>query len=149
MMDMAKNQAAAMTSPPQNLPGELPDIYRLVSEWRATLRDFMSASKEILRRNQITSMQYQTLLAIRVSDEPDGMSMNALASYLGVRHNSAVGLINRLEAHGLVNRTRSQRDRRVAHLRLTEQGENALEALAEAHSQELGRIRPEIRRIFK
>jgi DNA-binding MarR family transcriptional regulator len=48
-----------------------------------------------------------------------------------------------------VQRTRSQRDRRVAHLRLTEEGENTLEALAQAHSEELGRIRPEIRRIFK
>jgi DNA-binding MarR family transcriptional regulator len=124
-------------------------VFRLVADWRAALRDFMSASKEILKKHEVTSMQYQTLLAIRVSDEPEGLSMNGLAGYLGVRHNSAVGLINRLEAHGLVQRARSQRDRRVAHLRLTEEGENALEVLAEAHGQELNRIRPEMRRIFK
>jgi DNA-binding MarR family transcriptional regulator len=149
MMDMAKNQTAAPTTPPPSVPTEIPDVFRLVADWRATLRDFMSASKDILKRHEVTSMQYQTLLAIRVSDEPEGLSMNGLAAYLGVRHNSAVGLINRLEAHGLVQRTRSQRDRRVAHLRLTEEGENALEVLAEAHAQELNRIRPEMRRIFK
>ena len=149
MMDMAKNHTAASTTPPQIVPGEIPDVYRLVADWRATLRDFMSASKDILKKHEVTSMQYQTLLAIRVSDEPEGLSMNGLAAYLGVRHNSAVGLINRLESHGLVQRARSQRDRRVAHLRLTDEGENALEVLAEAHSQELNRIRPEIRRIFK
>src|SRR5579871_5423988 len=149
MMDMAKNQSAASAPAPQTLPTEIPDIYRLVADWRATLRDFMSASKEILKKHEVTSMQYQTLLAIRVSDEPEGLSMNGLAAYLGVRHNSAVGLINRLEAHGLVLRARSQRDRRVAHLRLTEEGETVLEALAEAHGQELNRVRPEMRRIFK
>jgi DNA-binding MarR family transcriptional regulator len=149
MMDMAKNQTASPNAPAPTTPGEVPDVFRLVADWRAALRDFMSGSKEILKKHEVTSMQYQTLLAIRVSDEPEGLSMNGLAGYLGVRHNSAVGLINRLEAHGLVLRARSQRDRRVAHLRLTEEGENTLEVLAEAHSQELNRIRPEMRRIFK
>jgi DNA-binding MarR family transcriptional regulator len=149
MMDMAKNHTTASTTPPQGIPTEVPDVFRLVADWRAALRDFMSASKEILKKHDVTSMQYQTLLAIRVSDEPEGLSMNGLAGYLGVRHNSAVGLINRLETHGLVQRARSQRDRRVAHLRLTEEGENVLEVLAEGHSQELNRIRPEMRRIFK
>ncbi|HEY1774211.1 MAG TPA: MarR family transcriptional regulator [Gammaproteobacteria bacterium] len=146
---MAKNHTASSTTPAPTVSSEIPDVYRLVADWRSTLREFMSASKEILKKHEVTSMQYQTLLAIRVSDEPEGLSMNGLAGYLGVRHNSAVGLINRLEAHGLVLRARSQRDRRVAHLRLTEEGENALEVLAEAHGQELNRIRPEMRRIFK
>lgn len=149
MMDMAKNHSASTTAPDQTASHDVPEVFRLVADWRATLRDFMMASKEILRKHEVTSMQYQTLLAIRVSAEPEGISMNGLAAYLGVRHNSAVGLINRLEAHGLVMRARSQRDRRVAHLRLTEEGENVLEVLAEAHGQELNRIRPEMRRIFK
>ena len=149
MMDMAKAQASSSNPPPPHADDEIPEVFRLVADWRATLRDFMSASKDILKKHDITSMQYQTLLAIRVSDEPEGLSMNGLAGYLGVRHNSAVGLVNRLEAHGLVLRARSQRDRRVAHLRLTDEGETVLEALAEAHGQELNRIRPDIRRIFK
>lgn len=149
MMDMAKTQGSSSNPPPPHNSHDIPDVFRLVADWRAALRDFMGASKEILKKHEVTSMQYQTLLAIRVSDEPEGLSMNGLAAYLGVRHNSAVGLVNRLEAHGLVFRARSQRDRRVAHLRLTEEGETALEALAEAHGQELNRIRPEMRRIFK
>ena len=149
MMEMSKNQTSTSPNIIPQQSGDVPSVYRLVADWRATLRDFMAASKEILKRHDVTSMQYQTLLAVRVSDEPEGMSMNALAAYLGVRHNSAVGLINRLEAHGLVVRARSQRDRRVAHLRLTEEGETRLEALAQSHSEELARIKPEIRRIFK
>lgn len=149
MMDMAKTQGSSSSSSPPHISNDIPEAFRLVADWRAALRDFMSASKEILKKYEVTSMQYQTLLAIRVSDEPEGLSMNGLAAYLGVRHNSAVGLVNRLEAHGLVFRARSQRDRRVAHLRLTEEGETALTALAEAHGQELNRVRPEMRRIFK
>lgn len=149
MMDMAKTHGSSSGPPPPHVNDEIPDVFRLVADWRATLRNFMSASKEILKKHEVTSMQYQSLLAIRVSDEPEGLSMNGLAGYLGVRHNSAVGLVNRLEARGLVLRARSQRDRRVAHLRLTEEGETVLEALAEAHGQELNRIRPDIRRIFK
>src|SRR5690242_13391292 len=101
MMDMAKTHTASSVPPPPTRT-EVPAVYRLVADWRAALRDFMSASKEILKKHDVTSMQYQTLLAIRVSDEPEGISMNGLAAYLGVPHNSAVGLINRLEAHGLV-----------------------------------------------
>lgn len=150
MMEMSKNQSTTSPNlPPASQSAEVPGVYKLVADWRAALRDFMSASKEILKRYEVTSMQYQTLLAIKVGDEPEGLSMNGLAAYLGVRHNSAVGLINRLEAHGLVIRARSQRDRRVAHLRLTDEGETRLEALAQAHSEELARIKPEIRRIFK
>ena len=146
MMDMAK--ARENTTAPANL-GQIPPDYRLIAAWRATLRDFMATSKVILRRYGVTSMQYQTLLAIRISEQPDGLNMNGLAATLGIRHNSAVGLINRLEANGHVRRVRSQRDRRVAHLQITESGEACLQELADAHRQELNRIRPEIRRIFK
>jgi DNA-binding MarR family transcriptional regulator len=147
MMDMAKTREA--TSPAPSHLNPAPADYRLIAAWRATLRDFLSTSKTILKRHGVTPMQYQTLLAIRISEEPEGMSMNGLAAHLGIRHNSAVGLINRLEANGQVRRVRSQRDRRVAHLNITEAGDSCLQELAEAHRLELLRIRPEIRRIFK
>ncbi|MGE5624833.1 MAG: MarR family winged helix-turn-helix transcriptional regulator [Bacillota bacterium] len=137
------------STPVQTALNPVPPDYQLIAAWRATLRDFLATSKVILKRHGVTSMQYQTLLAIRISEEPEGMSMNALASHLGIRHNSAVGLINRLEVNGHVKRVRSQRDRRVAHLQITPTGEECLRELAEAHRQELTRIRPEMRRIFK
>jgi len=146
MMDMAKVREPSQAQPA--LP-PVPADYQMIAAWRSALRDFMATSKTILKRHGITSMQYQTLLAIRISEEPEGLSMNGLAAHLGIRHNSAVGLINRLEANGHVKRVRSQRDRRVAHLQITETGENCLQDLADAHREELMRIRPEMRRIFK
>ena len=147
-MDMAKPQ---MIGEPLNTsrPISVPEEYRLIASWRSTLRDFFTASKHILKSYRVTSMQYQALVAIRTSDDPAGINMNGLAAYLGVRHNSAVGLVNRLQTQGLVQRLRSDRDRRVAHLRLTSAGEATLRELVEAHREALMSIRAEIRRIFK
>ncbi|HET7174370.1 MAG TPA: MarR family transcriptional regulator [Gammaproteobacteria bacterium] len=144
-MDTAKLADQTPTSEALWIPAE----YRLIASWRTALRQFFSASKVILKERGVTSMQYQTLLAIRTSEDPEGINMNGLAAYLGVRHNSAVGLINRLEGSGLVRRERSERDRRVAHLKLTPEGETCLKVLVEAHRQELLNIRSEMRRIFK
>ena len=122
--------------------------YRLIAAWRATLRSFFAVSKRILKLHGITSMQYQALLAIRLAEEPDGLTVTGLAAELGIRHNSAVGLVNRMVAHGDVKRVRSHLDRRVAHLHITAPGESMLRKLVEAHRVELSRIEPEIRRIF-
>jgi len=122
--------------------------YRLIAAWRATLRGFFAASKRILKLHGMTSMQYQALLAIHIAEQPDGLTITGLAEELGIRHNSAVGLINRMVAHGDVKRVRSRVDRRVAHLRITDAGENTLRTLVEAHRVELGQIGPEIKRIF-
>lgn len=146
-MDTAKVAEQPPTSTPETL--WIPAEYRLIASWRSALRQFFSASKAVLKEHGITSMQYQTLLAIRTSEDPEGINMNGLAAYLGVRHNSAVGLINRLEGSGLVRRERSERDRRVAHLKLTPEGEICLKKLVDAHRQELLNIRGEMRRIFK
>lgn len=148
-MDMVKTQAVseALLILPELAP--VPEEYRLIASWRSTLRDFFTASKHILKGHSVTSMQYQALVAIRTSEDPEGINMNGLAAYLGVRHNSAVGLVNRLQAQGLVRRLRSDRDRRVAHLRLTREGEACLKELVEAHRDALLGIRNEIRRIFK
>ncbi|MFI4920721.1 MAG: MarR family winged helix-turn-helix transcriptional regulator [Gammaproteobacteria bacterium] len=147
-MDMIKTQATSEAPHIPDLPS-VPEDYRLIASWRSALREFLASSKRILKHHGITSMQYQSLVAIRTCEDPEGLNMNGLAAYLGVRHNSAVGLVNRLEAQGLVQRLRSDRDRRVAHLRLTPAGEVKLRELVEAHRDALNDIRPEMRRIFK
>lgn len=142
---------AEISNEPPHIPATapVPEEYKLIASWRSSLRDFFGTSKQILKEHGVTSMQYQSLVAIRTSEDPEGMNMNGLAAYLGVRHNSAVGLVNRLQALGLVVRLRSDKDRRVAHLRLTPEGETTLKALVDAHQEALMGIRNEMRRIFK
>lgn len=147
-MDMIKTQSVS-EAPHISELASVPEDYRLIAAWRSALREFLSSSKQILKHHGITSMQYQSLVAIRTCEDSEGLNMNGLAAYLGVRHNSAVGLVNRLQSSGLVQRLRSDRDRRVAHLRLTPAGEVILRELVEAHRDALNGVRPEMRRIFK
>ena len=110
----------------------------------AALREFENVSKDILRKEEVTSMQYRAMLVIATAESNKYLSMNGLAAKLNVRHNSAVGLVNHLEAAGLVLRRKSPLDRRVTSLTLTEKGAQVLEHLSDAHNQGLKRVSPQI-----
>jgi DNA-binding MarR family transcriptional regulator len=70
------------------------------------------------------------------------MTINDLARDLLIKHNSAVGLVDRLVARGLLMRERIPEDRRKVQLRLSRGGEKVLRSLAAVHRQELQRIGP-------
>jgi DNA-binding MarR family transcriptional regulator len=124
------------------------DDYRTLTAWRDTLREFMSASKAILKQANVTPNQYQALLAIRFGTQQQKLAVGELARTLHVRHNSAVTLINKLVARGVVRRMSSQQDRRVVYLHLTAKGENILRKLVTAHRQELHTIAPALRKLL-
>jgi DNA-binding MarR family transcriptional regulator len=124
------------------------DDYRIAAAWRDTLRNFMGASKVILKQASVTPHQYQALLAIRTSDPQHRLTMGELASVLQIRHNSAVTLINKLADRGLVKRIPSQEDRRVVHLLLTPKGETTLRKLVAAHRHELDVVSPVLREVL-
>jgi DNA-binding MarR family transcriptional regulator len=88
----------------------------------------------------LTAAQHQLLLAIRGHDDPAGPTIGELADYLYLRHHSAVGLIDRADAAGLVQRVEDKQDRRVARVLLTGKGRKALRALSEQHISELARL---------
>jgi DNA-binding MarR family transcriptional regulator len=77
------------------------------------------------------------MLSIRAAVEPEGPTIGALAEHLLIRHHSAVGLIDRLEEHGLVERVRGATDRRQVRVRLTREGEEKLKRLSAVHRAEL------------
>jgi len=79
------------------------------------------------------------LLAIQALDsDPDGPSIGRLAEQMVLRHHSAVGLMDRLEARGLATRSRGvEGDRRQVRIRLTELGAETLRRLAALHQAEL------------
>jgi DNA-binding MarR family transcriptional regulator len=60
-----------------------------------------------------------------------------LADRLALKHHSAVELIDRLEAHGYVRRTRSRDDRRRVLVSLLPRGEKLLEQVAQHRIGEL------------
>jgi DNA-binding MarR family transcriptional regulator len=82
------------------------------------------------------------LLAIRGHPDERGPTVGDIAGYLLLRHHSAVGLIDRAEAAGLVVRRPDASNSSVVRLELTDRGSRQLEALSELHLQELEHLAP-------
>ncbi len=69
--------------------------------------------------------------------EGRGLTIGEVADHLKLRHHSAVELVDRTERGGLVERVRAEDDRRRVFVRLTGQGESALQELSVCHLEEL------------
>lgn len=124
------------------------DDFRLLTTWRETLRDFLSASKRILKQVGVTTSEYQALLVIRLRTQQQSISVGQLARQLRIQSNGAVSLVNRMTRQSLVRRVPSDDDARIMHLRLTAKGETLLRKLVDAHRLELDRIKPTLRNII-
>lgn len=118
--------------------------YQALAEFRYQIRRFLHFSEEAVTKARLERGQYQLMLAIK--GMPAGMRprIRDLADRMKVRHNSAVELVNRLEAGGFVHRTRAQDDRREVLLALTPKGEKVLGELALHHHEELRSNGPEL-----
>jgi len=118
-----------------------PEDYRLLAEFRRLLRQFLVFSEQQALEVGLAPQQHQALLAIKGS--PNGRpTVGDLAERLAIRHNSAVGLINRLVGAGYATRCDDPSDKRRATLALTKAGEAILTKLTAAHRAELRRIAP-------
>lgn len=117
------------------------DFRRLLA-FRDGLRRFLRWSEEEAKRVGLTGAQHQLLLAIRGHD--GSPSVGDVAAHLLLRHHSAVELVDRAEAAGLVERRVDPEDHRVVRLALTAEGAQKVAALASAHLEELSRLRPHL-----
>jgi DNA-binding MarR family transcriptional regulator len=122
--------------------------YRRLLQLRTGLRRFLHWSAQQAEAAGLTSAQHQLLLALRGHDDSRGPTIGDVADYLFLRHHSAVGLVDRAERAGFVERNEDQDDRRVVRLRLTEKGISILVALSQAHLEELARLAPEMRALW-
>ena len=98
-----------------------------VAEFRAALRRFMRTSERISRQCGLTPQRYTLLLMIKGS--PSGREQSTvteLADRMQLAQSTVTELVRRAEEAGLVEREQSQQDARVAHLRLTQEGEQRL-----------------------
>ncbi len=114
--------------------------------FRGFLRAFHTFSEQAAHALGLTSLQYQTLLAIKVLGSPAPVTVKALSDSLLIKHNSTVGLVDRIEHLGLVERRQSTDDRRSVVVVLTRRGQRALDGLAAQHRLELRRVAPQLLR---
>lgn len=118
--------------------------YRQLAAFRHALRRYLRFSEAAAENMGLSAQHYQAMLALCASPEAR-LTINDLAQQLLIRHNSAVGLVDRLAAQGLATREPSPEDKRKVYLRLTAKGDRVLARLAEVHREELRRIAPQLR----
>lgn len=118
--------------------------YRKLEEFRYRIRRFLNFSETAARYSGIEPQQHQALLALK--GMPAGLlpTVGHLAERLLLRHHSAVGLVDRLQALGLVTREASPEDARQVLVQLTGKGERILHTLSVAHRKELEEADPQL-----
>jgi DNA-binding MarR family transcriptional regulator len=116
--------------------------YQRLAEFRSLLRQFMRFSEQAAGGAGLTPQQHQALLAVKGFGGAGPLTIGELAERLGIRHNSAVGLVDRLLANSLVKRQSGAEDRREVLLTLTAKADRILAELSTAHRDELQRIAP-------
>lgn len=112
------------------------DFERLL-DFRVTLRRFQHWSEEQARAAGLTHVQHQLLVAIKGHPGDLPPTVGDLARYLLLRPHSAVELVDRAEAAGLVERRPDPDDGRVIRVRLTDAGDLVLQRLTPAHLSRL------------
>jgi len=111
--------------------------YQALAELRYLIRKFVGEGDAVARAAGLEPQQYLLLLAIRGLTEGEDATIQVLADRLALKHHSMVELIDRLEMHGYVRRSRSRDDRRRVLVSLLPRGEKLLEQVARHRISEL------------
>lgn len=120
--------------------------YEALAEFRYALTSFLAFSAQAAEALGLEPRQHQALLAVKGWRRPKPLTITVLAERLHIRHNSAVGLADRLCRRGLLRRAADPADRRQVHLRLTPAGNALIARLSRAHLAELRSLAPTLRR---
>lgn len=111
--------------------------YEKLAAFRYELRRFLRFSENAAKQHGLAPAQYLALLAIEGFPGRDQVTVGELAERLHVAAHTAVGLVDRLEAAGLVKRIAAKEDRRQVLITPTAKGRAKLARLAGLHLQEL------------
>jgi DNA-binding MarR family transcriptional regulator len=82
----------------------------------------------VLKPFKLSHSQYNVLRILRGAG-PEGLACREIGERMITRDPDVTRLLDRLEARGLLTRTRDQKDRRVITARITEEGRRLLDAL--------------------
>lgn len=116
--------------------------YRALADLRYQIRCFLNSSERAATAAGLNPQHHQLLLALKGAPPGVETTVTYLAERLQLRHHSLVELIDRLQARGLVRRSRSRSDRRVVLVAATPHGERLLLKLSLHHQQLLRRLGP-------
>jgi DNA-binding MarR family transcriptional regulator len=121
--------------------------YQALAEFRFLIRRYLNNSEKAARTVGLEPQQYMSLLVVRGLPTGEQATIRTLAERLQIRHNSAVELIDRMEAGGLLRRERAkQQDRRQVLVRVTPRGAKVLSRLVRHRLTELSVTGPALAR---
>lgn len=122
--------------------------YVSLLEFRTALRRFHHWSEQQAKAVGLTQAQHQLLLAVKGHTGDQDPTIGDIADHLLLRHHSAVELVNRAQAGGLIERHRDTQDGRIVRLRLTAKGEDCLDRLTPLHVAELEQLGPLLQHVI-
>lgn len=122
-----------------------PEDYDALASFRYAMRKFLSFSRQALaEKGKLTPEQYEALLAVKAFSSANGVTISDLSERMQVKHHTAVGVVDKLEANSLLEREPGVRDRRKVFLKLTPEGSRVLARVAAIHREELRARSPEL-----
>ena len=115
-----------------------------LADLRYALRQFLHFSELAALEAGMQPQQHQLMLQVAGAPATAVTTVAFVAERLGLKHNSAVELVDRSEREGLVAREEDSADRRRTIVRLTRKGERLLDRLAGGHVRELTVLAPRL-----
>jgi DNA-binding MarR family transcriptional regulator len=95
-----------------------------VANFRAALRVFQHETERVARKSGLTPQRYLLLLMVKGASDGSGQTtVTELAERMKLAQSTVTELVKRAETAGLVEREQSEVDARVAHIRLSAEGE--------------------------
>ena len=99
-------------------------LLRTLAEFRYELRRFLHFSECAALEAGLQPKQHQLLLQVAGAPDATAVTIAYAAERLGLKHNSAVELVNRSEREGLLVRIADAGDKRRVILRTTRKGKH-------------------------
>lgn len=99
------------------------ELRALFKSMRRIARAIEIHSRRLDRELELTLPQHVVLVCVRDLGEVTG---RAISQEADVSPATVVGILDKLEAKGLIQRYRSTKDRRIVHTRITRKGEDTL-----------------------
>ena len=128
------------TSMSRQVPTTRYDL-RVLQALRQIIRAVDLHSRQLLARHKITGPQLISLLSV---EKYEPVTPSAIAGYIYLSPSTVIGILDRLEAKGLVRRDRDLKDRRLVQVSLTEQGKvlarNAPSPLQDTLAEAMGKL---------
>jgi DNA-binding MarR family transcriptional regulator len=128
----------------------VPDpLIRTLADFRFEMRQFLHFSEQAAAAAGLQPQQHQMLLQVAGAPEDATVTIAYAAERLGLKHNSAVELVDRCVREDLLERAEDPADRRRALIRVTRKGHRILNRLSGEHARELTEAAPRLMRTLQ